>query len=312
LLGLTVGWAARSGEPPPACATVDHGLRAEAASEAASVTDFATALGAPHAVLPWRGHKGVSPSQAAARAARYRLLVAHARSLGADTILTAHTRDDQAETVLMRLARGSGLRGLAGMPAASALEDITLRRPLLSIAKARLAATCSAMGWPFVTDPSNGAPRYARARWRALMPALAAEGLDSAALHRFARRIAAADAAIGAAADALLGPIEVSGAAHPWRLDATAWGEAPAAVTVRALERILSETRPAPSRDPLLTPDGPRLSRIEAAAEALSAARREGRGVQLTLAGQVLRLSPEGVLTGAPEPPRRRGRPHSP
>src|SRR5437764_101909 len=97
-------------------------------------------------------------------------------------ILTGHTLDDQAETVLFRLARGSGLSGLAGIARISPLEHVTLIRPLLDIPKARLLATLKAAKISFIEDPSNRDPRFARTRLRQLVPALAGEGLDAARL----------------------------------------------------------------------------------------------------------------------------------
>ena len=92
---------------------VDHGLRAESAREANDVKRLARKLNVAHCTLRWTGRKPSSGLQAAARQARYRLLAQAAREEGAQHVLTAHTRDDQAETMLMRLARGSGLAGLA-------------------------------------------------------------------------------------------------------------------------------------------------------------------------------------------------------
>src|SRR5690606_4990568 len=115
----------------------------------------------------------------AARDARYRLLIQCAREEGASHLVTAHTLDDQAETVLIRLARGSGLAGLAGMRAERDREGIRHARPLLASPKAALLDLCREQGWPFVEDPSNLDPRFARARWRRIMPLLAEEGLTA-------------------------------------------------------------------------------------------------------------------------------------
>ena len=137
--------------------------------------------------------------QETARIARYRLLAEAATRAGYEHILTAHTLNDQAETVLFRLARGSGLTGLAGMAHASAVPidagtAIFLVRPLLPISKARLLATLKAAGVAHSEDPSNLDPRFARPRLRALMPALASEGLDARCLARLALRMRRAEA----------------------------------------------------------------------------------------------------------------------
>ena len=139
--------------------------------------------------------------QEAARIARYRLLAEAATRAGYEHILTAHTLDDQAETVLFRLARGSGLTGLAGMAHAAAVPvgagtAIFLVRPLLPVSKARLLATLKAAGVEHSEDPSNRDPRFARTRLRALMPHLAREGLDARGLARLAARMRRAEATV--------------------------------------------------------------------------------------------------------------------
>src|SRR5262249_42932480 len=121
--------------------------------------------------------------------ARYRLLAAVAKSAKAGAIVTAHTLDDQAETVLLRMSRGSGLGGLGAMARSSPLpangtREITLVRPLLEIPKARLVATLARAKIAFADDASNRDPRFTRARLREVMPALAREGLDARRLAR--------------------------------------------------------------------------------------------------------------------------------
>src|SRR5262249_1868181 len=188
-------WAKRLKRPPKLVAvTIDHGLRAEAAREAAAVKRLARRLGVAHRTLRWRGKKPKTGLQEAARIARYRLLAEVAADAGYAHILTAHTLDDQAETMLCRLARGGGLMGLAGMALAwqvpvGADRIGFLLRPLLHIPKARLVATLRAAGIVYSDDPSNSDPRFTRARLRALMPDLAREGLSAHGLSRFAARM---------------------------------------------------------------------------------------------------------------------------
>ncbi|MGH6676888.1 MAG: tRNA lysidine(34) synthetase TilS, partial [Xanthobacteraceae bacterium] len=152
LLILAAAWAKRLHRPPKLLAvTVDHGLRAQAGAEAAAVKRLARRLGIPHRTLRWRGQKPKTGLQEAARLARYELLGRTALAAGYAHVLTAHTLDDQAETVLFRLARGSGLTGLAGMANASFLPTakgrrIFLLRPLLPLPKTRLVATLRAAG----------------------------------------------------------------------------------------------------------------------------------------------------------------------
>ncbi|WP_027545574.1 tRNA lysidine(34) synthetase TilS [Bradyrhizobium sp. WSM2254] len=176
--------------------TVDHGLRSEAAREAREVKRLATELGLPHRTLHWRGAKPKTGLPAAAREARYRLLVQAARSAGASHVLTAHTRDDQAETLLMRLVRGSGLAGLSAMARLTPRDGIVLARPLLDVPKARLIATLKRAKIGFADDPTNRDTAFTRPRLRALLPQLAAEGGDARSLARLAGRLARANAAV--------------------------------------------------------------------------------------------------------------------
>ncbi len=146
--------------------------------------------------MRWKGVKPKTGLPAAARHARYRLVTSAARSAGATHIFTAHTRDDQAETFIMRLSRGSGIGGLAAMARQSAHNGAILARPLLDIPKASLIATLKKADISFSEDPSNRDIRFTRPRLRDLMPALAAEGADARNLVRLASRLARANAAL--------------------------------------------------------------------------------------------------------------------
>jgi tRNA(Ile)-lysidine synthase len=149
-------------------ATIDHGLRAESAQEAAMVAKLCEKLNVPHQVLvaDWSGPPE-SNIQAEARALRYRLLNDWAIERGLSAVATAHHANDQAETLLMRLARGAGVGGLGGTKAKRALsEDVTLIRPLLAWRKAELIALVSDLGLEPVDDPSNRDPKHDRSRIR--------------------------------------------------------------------------------------------------------------------------------------------------
>src|SRR5690606_18027304 len=128
-----------------------------------------------------------------------------AYAAGAQHVLTAHTLDDQAETVLIRLTRGSGLGGLAAMAHTSPLPGadgaISLIRPLLEVTKARLLATLREAGVAYADDPSNREPRFTRVRFRDAMPVLEREGLSAGRLALLARRVRRAEAALEAAVD---------------------------------------------------------------------------------------------------------------
>lgn len=276
-------------------ATIDHGLRPGSAAEAGTVAGWAAACGLPHATRAWIGEKPARGLQDAAREARYALLAEIAREAGAGAIATAHHRDDQAETVLMRLAAGSGVAGLAGMRARSRRGGLVLARPFLDVPKARLVAACDARGWPYLEDPSNRAERFARARLRRIAPRLAAEGLDAARLARLARRAARADEALERAAEAAYARALI--AASPPTLDAAALLAEPEEIALRVLARALRAAGGGAGPE--------RLARLEALWARLAPALAEGRALRATLAGALVAAA-DGAVRVAPEPPRRR------
>ncbi|MCU6454246.1 tRNA lysidine(34) synthetase TilS [Sphingomonas sp. A2-49] len=172
-------------------ATVDHRLRAAAADEAAMVAGHCAAIGVAHATLvPAEPIAGAS-IQAAARHARYRLLAGHAAAIGAEALATAHHVDDQAETFLMRAARGSGIAGLAGVRPRATIDGATVLRPLLEWRRAELRAIVRRAEVPFVDDPSNHDPAHDRTRFRRLLDAN--EWLGPPQLARSAAALAEAD-----------------------------------------------------------------------------------------------------------------------
>jgi tRNA(Ile)-lysidine synthase len=208
MLHLAAHWAKRHPKKGRklVAATVDHGLRPESGREAQWVSEQSRAMGLVHEVLTWEGPKPSTGVQDAAREARYRLLSALAqryRSSGPVAIVTAHTEDDQAETFLMRLARGSGLGGLAAMSASRPLArdaGCRLVRPLLAIPGARLRATLRVAGLDWLEDPSNDCDRFERVRLRKAKAVLAALGLAPEKIALSARRLERARAALDAAA----------------------------------------------------------------------------------------------------------------
>jgi tRNA(Ile)-lysidine synthase len=292
LLVLAARWRAALRQGPDLLAvTVDHRLRAASAREAHAVKRVAARLGVRHRTLSWTGRKPATGLQEAARAVRYRLLAAAARGAGAAHVLTGHTLDDQAETVLLRMARGSGPSGLCAMATVTPLEDVALVRPLLDLPKARLVATLEAIGMSFVHDPSNVDPRFTRARLRALMPALAAEGLDAPRLGLLARRLRRAEAAIEMAVDAA-----ARSASHPAStgdgrivLDAQEFSGLPAEVALRLLGRAIAACGD----------EGPvQLGKLESLGEALIAAVRGPRlsRIRRTLAGALITLAADRLV----------------
>lgn len=221
----------REGAPRLHVMTVDHGLRSEAAAECVCVAAWAQALGLPVSILKRDAPLPAANLQAEARELRYGLLVDAAREHDCDHVLTAHTRDDQAETFLMRLARGSGLKGLAAMMRTSQLAgDLTLVRPFLDVPKARLIATCRAARHSWIEDPSNVNDRFSRARLRRLMPGLAAEGLTAERLAETAARLARAQEVIDAAVNDLLSSV--------FRFDEAGYGELMLTPLLRAPDEV--------------------------------------------------------------------------
>jgi tRNA(Ile)-lysidine synthase len=197
LMWLAVRWRGALARGPQLFAvTVDHGLRAESAAEARAVKRLARSLELPHRTMRWTGAKPKTGLPVAARAARYHLLAQAARASGATHVFTAHTRDDQAETLLMRMLRGSGIAGLAAMARQSERDGVLLARPLLHVAKSQLVATLKKARIDFADDPTNRDLNFTRPRIRAVMPALAAEGGDARNLARLASRLARANAAV--------------------------------------------------------------------------------------------------------------------
>lgn len=220
--------------------TVDHRLRPESAAEAAQVGRWLAARGIAHCCLPREGPPPRGDVQAQARAARYRLLEAWCEAAGVLHLLTAHHREDQAETLLLRLARGSGLDGLAGMAAVAEHAACRVLRPLLGTPRARLRATLAAAGQAWIEDPSNRDPAYARSRLRAAAAALAAAGLTADRLAATAAQLARARAALEAQVAALLAAAVALHPAGFARLDAAALRRAPEEVGLRALAALVA------------------------------------------------------------------------
>jgi tRNA(Ile)-lysidine synthase len=193
-----------------AAATVDHGLRAEAAAEAAMVAQCCARWNVPHRILRPEAPIAGASVQAQARGARYSLLAGWFATLGARALLTAHHADDQAETFLMRAARGSGISGLAAIRErreliTGAVAPMLVVRPLLAWRRAELRSIAEAAEAPFVDDPSNSDDVYDRTRFRRLLESN--PWLDVAAIARTAAHAAEADRALRVCADMLWGDV---------------------------------------------------------------------------------------------------------
>jgi tRNA(Ile)-lysidine synthase len=235
---LAEAWARGRGGQVTAL-TVDHGLRPESTGEARRVGGWLAARGIEHRVLRWRGRKPSSGLQAAAREARYRLLTSWCREVGVLHLVLAHHMEDQAETFMLRLEMGSGFEGLSAMSAVVETADVRLLRPLLGVPRRRLRATLEENSQPWIEDPSNRDRRFARTRVRNNLELLSGAGLGAARVATTAARLGRARTALEDATAVLLArccAVYPAGYAH---LDGIALMAAPAAVSMRALARVL-------------------------------------------------------------------------
>jgi tRNA(Ile)-lysidine synthase len=318
LMWLAVRWRRALARGPRLFAvTIDHGLRAESAAEAREVKLLARRLELPHRTMRWTGAKPKTGLPAAARAARYDLLAQAARVHGASHIFTAHTRDDQAETLLMRMMRGSGIAGLAAMARQSERDGLLLARPLLHVAKSQLVATLKKARLGFADDPTNRDLNFTRPRIRAVMPALAAEGGDARNLARLASRLARANAAVEVLVDGAERYLALrdrearhsrvdaqafdAQAFDAKAFDAEAFADMPEEIRLRLLLRAIER----------FGHEGPaELGKVEALLSALDGVAAENTAAQRprlkrTLAGALVSMV-DGRIRVEPAPPRRR------
>ena len=308
-LVLTSQWCETHDLAAPIAVTVDHGLREASAAEAKQVAAWARTLGVRHVTLKWKGDKPTGNIQAAAREARYRLIGEWARSEGIGTLITGHTLDDQAETFLLRLARGSGLDGLAGMAQRAPFplrefDDLVLLRPLLAFSHDRLVATLQTRSQLWLEDPSNDATRFERARLRQAKSELAALGLTAERLADAAAHLRRAREAIDDAVAALLADaVQVS----PWGyalVRSKNFATASREVALRALSRLIAAIGGEPYP--------PRFDALEAACSWLAGAgtskgrtlggcRLARRGEQIMIAREEADVAAEGIALAAGE-----------
>jgi len=329
LIYLAARWQARQQPAPRLLAvTIDHGLRPQARREAAAVKRLAGKLGIAHRTLRWKGAKPSTGLQEKARAARYRLLRAAAHAAKAHCVLAAHTLDDQAETVLLRLARGSGLAGIGGMarvtsfaalvppdppaaPAAAAAcgrgggrrrepGEVVLVRPFLGLQKARLVATLRAAGITYAEDPSNTDPRFTRARLRKLMPVLAEEGLTAHRLAHLARRVRRSEDALEAIVEFTAKRLGLDPDAGKLALDRHVLRAMPPDIVLRLLGRAIGA----------IGDEGPvELGKLEALSDGLAAAMAGGAArFRRTLAGAMVSLQRDSIIIERAPPRRHRSR----
>ncbi len=253
LLSLAAEWGAAR-EVPLLALTVDHKLRDGSSDDAEHVEARARELGLPCKRLEWRDEKPTAGVQAAARDARFHLMASACREAGADTLALAHTQDDQAETVLMRLARGGGVDALSAMAAETERNGLRIIRPLLSASRAELRATLTGRGLDWREDPSNEDVGYERVRVRQMMATLDPLGIDAAALSLTAGKMGEARRALDAAAAQLSEKAALFDPVGYARLDPLVLAQAPEETARRLLSatlRWVSGAAYAPRREDL-------------------------------------------------------------
>ncbi|WP_181164408.1 tRNA lysidine(34) synthetase TilS [Amaricoccus solimangrovi] len=293
LLLLTLLWARERGREVIA-ATVDHGLRPESAAEAREAAAFAAARGIAQATLRWTGWDGAGNLEDAARRARRRLIGGFARARGAGAVLLGHTLDDQAETFLMRLARGSGVDGLSGMRAETDWDRLPVLRPMLGLRREALRDFLRAEGVGWIEDPSNRDPRFARVRFREVLGTLDALGLGAGRLAETAAAMGRAREALETAtAELARGAVE-AGPAGDALLDLAPTLAAPREIGLRLFAATLGWVSGARYR--------PRLASLERAFDGLAGGAETGatlhgclirrRGTRLAIRREPARVAP--------------------
>jgi tRNA(Ile)-lysidine synthase len=298
LMHLAARWARARRRPNLFVVTVDHGLRPESAAEAAQVARAAAALGLSHDTLRWEGWEGRGNLQDAARRARRRLIREWAEARGIEAVATGHTLDDQAETVLLRLARGSGVDGLAAMAPVRREARLSWLRPLLDLRREELRDWLRARNLGWIEDPSNEDMRFDRVRARRMLSPLAELGLTPERLAATARHMQAAREVLQQAA-AALAQEAVREAAGALFLDIARFRAAPEETRHRLLAAALGWVSGAeyrPRHEPLA-----RLAEsLEGTLHGARVVRRRGEAIVLREAAAVAscRIPPPGPWDG--------------
>lgn len=272
LLFLLADWASATGKAPPVALTVDHGLQRRSKEVAEDVAARAGRHGLTAHILRWTGRKPAAGVEAAARDARYRLMGDWCRENGIRCLFVAHSMEDQAETFLLRLMRGSGADGLAAMapvgpfPARNC-ESLRLVRPLLGIRRAKLRGFLSRRGETWFEDEMNADRRFARVRLREDWPALQTMGFTIERIAAAARHLARARVALDRGADEVFARATHSDG-RAVLVDANAIAAAPEEIGLRVLARVLMQVSGRVYR--------PRFERLERLAGAIRSNRLKG------------------------------------
>ncbi len=258
LVKLLSEWAESNGGPEIHALIVDHGLRPESKEEAEATTSSLQGLHYVKSnILKWGGEKPEAGLQEEARKARYRLMSEYCENENIRHLFLAHHQDDQAETFLFRLAKGSGLDGLSAMRTRQEIDGVTLCRPLLGIPKARLVVTCDHCGIAYIQDPSNESEDFARVRLRKSMEVLAEEGLSSKRLATTAMRLRRARRALEDMTDKAFMQNLIEKETNRIVLSSSVLAEWPDDIALRVILKAVEMLRP--------TADyAPRMEKIEA------------------------------------------------
>ncbi len=281
---LAAAWVRAAGGRLTAL-VVDHRLRSGSGAEARRTAGLLKDRGIEPVILTRCGPAPETAIEEAAREARYRLLGGWCRAHRVLHLLVGHTREDRAETLLLRLSSGTGVDGLAAMPAVQETSWGRVLRPLLPVARDRLRALLRRRGIDWLDDPHNSDPAFARPRLRRCAEVLAGEGLTAARLSRTAARIGEARAVLESATASFLAAAALI---HPCgfvRLDRRALGEAPPDTGRRALERVIRTVGGAAY--------APRRARLEPLYAALAGAGEIG---PRTLGGCIVRPDRDAIL----------------
>jgi tRNA(Ile)-lysidine synthase len=243
LMRFFLAWADNARGSKPVVLTVDHGLRPESAADAHFVIAEAAKLGLTAHILDWQGAKPAANLEDAAREARYRLMGEWCRMHDVQAVFVAHTEDDQAETFLLRLGRGSGVDGLSAMRSRGPYPlpgfSLELFRPLLGMSRADLRSYLADNGVKWLEDPMNDDPRFARPRLRKLLPQLAEAGVTSKRIADAAAHLARAREALDWEVAAFLERHSRSESAGHVLVDRAALAQVPREIGLRALATLL-------------------------------------------------------------------------
>jgi len=288
LMHLLRDWAKAQRRALPIVLTVDHKLQPRSTANARRVLVWAKNAGLKAFVLTWTGAKPESDIEAEARTTRYRLMGDWCKTNGIGALYAGHTRDDQAETFLLRLARGSGLDGLAAMRAVSPYPnavygDLRIVRPLIDLERDALRADLTARGQEWFEDPMNNDPRFSRVRIRAALETLGVAGLTSARIADAAAHLGRAREALDAVTAAVLRrACRTEG--DTILVEAGALRAAPREVGLRALAQLLMGVSGQSYR--------PRFERLERLFDAIA---EDGLGAGRTLHGCRIAPAPSSM-----------------